>query len=254
MPPPTLIASEFSVFTAHQATSLAVWPGKSPHRWAGHIDASLQSLVGLPMAAPTRASLRALWRSPSNVVSTEFCVLATVAWGGMKANHGRDFWTAKASWLPLCDDIRSGAHTRRSAFAAFSALRTAGQLPSMGPAYFTKIIFFAAPKADGYILDQWTARSVHILTGQWAWPAVAIDHGTKLKASSNPIHLRVRVVDRVTSVDYEDFCLLVDNIGFRLGITPERAEEMLFSSGGKSPRPWRGHVMTSWATQTPPFY
>jgi hypothetical protein len=172
----------------------------------------------------------------------------------MKVGSGRDFWAKMKHWLPLCDEIRSGKHTRRSAYAAFAALRVAGHLPSMGPAYFTKIIFFADPKADGYILDQWTARSVHTLTSQSKWPAVIIDYGTKAKAASDPRHLRVRVIDRVTDTDYEDFCLLVEDVGRQIGSTPHATEEMLFSAGGRNPHPWRRHVMTSWAHQLPPFY
>jgi hypothetical protein len=172
----------------------------------------------------------------------------------MKASCGRDLWTKSAAWLPLCDEIRNGKHNRRSAYSAFAALRIAGNLPSMGPAYFTKIIFFADPIADGYILDQWTARSVHTLTGQCTWPSVVVDHGTKAKAISDPKYLRVRVIDHVNATDYEDFCLMVENLGLRFKLTAHQMEELLFSSGGRKPHPWRDHVMSSWASQTPPFY
>lgn len=252
MPPPAIQTTQFSLFSQMQGIPLPAWSGKKPHQWAGNISVALQGLPGVSHTALTRSALRALWLNPQ--ITTEVCVLSTMAWGGMKAHHGRDFWTAKAHWLPLCDEVRQGKHTRRSAFDAFSKLKANGKLPCMGPAYFTKVIFFADSKADGYILDQWTARSVHLLTGQWQWPRVEADYTTKKKAVNDPTQLRVRVIDKVTGADYEDFCVLVEDVGARLGIHPHLAEEQLFSTGGKQAHPWRAHVMSAWTRQSPVFY
>jgi hypothetical protein len=252
MPLPAIQSAQFSIFSQMQAIPLPAWSGKKPHQWAGNVSLVLQALPGVSRTALTRSALRSMWLNPA--IATEVCVLSTMAWGGMKTNHGQDFWTAKTHWLPLCDEVRQGKHTRRSAFDAFSKLKASGKLPCMGPAYFTKIIFFADHKADGYILDQWTARSVHMLTGQCQWPSVLTDHESKKMAVTDPTKLRLRVVDKVTGADYEDFCVLVEDVGGRLGIHPHLAEEQLFSIGGKHAHPWRTHVMTAWTSQSPVFY
>lgn len=249
---PSIQASQFTIFSRMQGVPLPAWSGKKPYQWAGHVCKVAQMLPGVSNVVLTRSALRSLWRNPQ--ITTEVCVLSTMAWGGMKTNHGHDLWVAKNHWLPLCDEVRQGKHTRRSAFEAFSKLKASGKLPCMGPAYFTKIIFFADPKADGYILDQWTARSVHLLTGQWQWPSVVADYETKKKAVSDPSQLRLRVIDKVTGTDYEDFCLFVEDVGARLGIHAHQAEEQLFSNGGRQAHPWRTHVMSAWVSQSPAFY
>lgn len=173
-----------------------------------------------------------------------------MAWGGMHVGNGRKAWAARAHWLPLCDEIRAGKHTRKNAYNEFAKLRASKKLPGMGPAYFTKIIFFSSPSHDGYILDQWTARSIHILTDQDQIPLVQKESSTVAKAKVNPFNLKIIVSDKTTANDYEDYCQRVEDLAVALGVTPHRAEEMMFSSGAPHQHPWREHVRSAW----PPFY
>jgi hypothetical protein len=97
----------------------------------------------------------------------------------------------------------------------------------MGPAYFTKLIFFLRPDLNGYIMDQWLARSINLLFPQ-----------------AGPIRLSNTVVtDRNTADDYERFCSHVEHVARELGITPAEAEERMFSNGGRSKGRWRQYVI-----------
>ncbi|UVM36025.1 hypothetical protein LOY28_14835 [Pseudomonas sp. B21-017] len=243
-----IVHTELSIFLSSYSTPLIPWVGKSPNKWLSNVGSLMAHHVSVPAAAPSRKTLYSLWSSNA---PTEVCALVTLAWGGMRASHGRTLMVHMAHWIKICDDLRNGKHTRRSAYDAFMQLRTAGLLPGMGPAYFTKLIHFAYPKANGYILDQWTARSVHTLTDQDGWPAVQVSAGSK---SMNPAALRIRVVDRVSALDYEDYCVWIDGLAAHLRITGAVLEERLFSSGGKAPHGWRKHLLTSWHVRHPKFY
>lgn len=249
---PTILQNQLDLFQKHNQVALATWPGKAPAGWAQNVAPSMDGLDQLPCTGFTRQTLRALWANMA--ISTEICVICTLAWGEMSVRNARKLVPTMANWLPLCDEIRQGKHSRKSAFNAFSKLKASRKMPGMGPAYFTKIIFFADPKGDGYILDQWTARSAHLLTGQSKWPAILVNAETRENAKSRPEALRVRVVDRVTADHYEDYCEMVEHIGAVQGIHPHVVEERLFSAGGHSPHPWRHHVMTGWVSGLAPLY
>jgi hypothetical protein len=102
----------------------------------------------------------------------------------------------------------------------------------MGPAYFTKLIFFLDPKHDGYIMDKWTATSVNLLWNPWL---------IKLSAE-------YYVTDRNTEIEYEKFCQVIERIATELNLSPVIVEERLFSSGGRKSHPWRRHVKDYRAT------
>ena len=52
---------------------------------------------------------------------------------------------------------------RVGAYKQFHRLVNEKKLTHMGPAYFTKLIYFLGSKQNGYIMDQWTARSMNLL-------------------------------------------------------------------------------------------
>lgn len=243
---PTLDPAQVSLFQHLNNTSPIPWVGASPHDWAESLKPGLGHLLGLSKASLSRAALRALWTNPS--VSVENCFISTMAWGGMQRGNGRRIWDVRKDCLLLCTAIRAGQHTRASGFDAFLALRNNKLLPGMGPAYFTKILFFASPLQDAYILDQWTARSMHLLSRQGRYPAVRKDYTSAAKALryNAPGMLRMIVDDKVSSADYVDYCNQVDNLAANLGWHAHQAEERLFSSGGRAPHPWRSQVMTAW--------
>ncbi|WP_394337060.1 hypothetical protein [Ectopseudomonas mendocina] len=251
---PPLIPSEIIRFQSLNVGKLSAWVGVDPYSWAESLEAGLGNRFGLSSTPFTRSSLRAVWAN--STIPTEACFLSTMAWGGMQRGNGRRAWAARENWLPVCQDLRAGRHSRSTGYAAFSALRADGRLPGMGPAYFTKLLFFADPKADAYILDQWTARSIHLLTGQGQYPGVRKDQATAKKAAllGAPTKMRLIVDDSVSFSDYLDYCLRVEELGLALNMHPHAVEERLFSAGGRHPHPWRAYVMSAWNHSTPSLY
>jgi hypothetical protein len=102
-----------------------------------------------------------------------------------------------------------------------------GEIPGMGPAYYTKLICFLNPSLKGYIMDQWTGKSVNMLMGSAAGKTVALDVRTGLVLRTNQ------------DSTYEWFCQSIEEIGRRLGCNYLQAEEYIFSSGGRKKGSWR---------------
>ncbi len=104
----------------------------------------------LPVGRLTRQELRAFCHDPAH--SVEACFVACMAWGGMNRAHGRDAWSERAKWVPIVEGMRVGELCRVEAYRRFHAAAIKG----LGPAYYTKLIFFTRLEPDGFILDQWT--------------------------------------------------------------------------------------------------
>lgn len=229
-----------------------IWGGRRPRDWANTLAPGLGVEHRLPENPLSRAELRAIWSDKNNCVET--CALATMAWGGMRAGHGRKAWAAREHWLPVCQELRLGKYDRKQAYQAFAELRKAEKLPSIGPAYFTKFLFFGMPDQTAYILDQWTARSIHLLTGQDQLPVVKKDYASAGQARANSSKLRLIVADQNSADAYEAYCLAVERLGHALGVTSHEAEEMIFSAGRPNIHPWRDYVCKEWFRQLPAFY
>lgn len=252
---PPLISHEVARFrNLNASTLLTPWVGIDPYSWAESVNVGLGSQHGLSTTPMSRSALRNLWANTA--ASDEACFLSTMAWGGMQRGNGRRVWHSRGNWLQVCRDVRAGMHTRSSGYAAFLKLRTEDQLPGMGPAYFTKILFFASHKADAYILDQWTTRSIHLLSGQSRFPLLRKDYASAKAATKagDPTKLRLIVDGNVPVTDYLDYCSRVEDLAKIMSLHPHEVEERLFSSGGKKPHPWRVHVMTAWNKSTPSLY
>lgn len=231
---PSLQLEQVKKFSNLASAQPTTWTGQAPKCWANKLIPNLGTYYCLPRNKINRTDLRNIWLNRD--FSTEACFLSTMAWGGMRYGNGRHSWRALSEWLPICDDIRAGKYTRKQGFEAFRNLRSGYQLPGMRPAYFTKILFFAGPTADAYILDQWTARSIHILTNQRQWPSV----------QQPPKSANAYVTDGVTASDYECYCLLVEQLARDLSLHPHSVEERMFGNGGRNPSLWRAYVRDNW--------
>jgi hypothetical protein len=114
------------------------------------------------------------------------------------------------------------------------------KLPGLGPAFFTKLIFFCLPPHKGYIMDQWTAKSVNLLTGK---NIVSFSDGY--------------VSEKNTICNYECFCEVIEQLGQRLHgenkeknnkkiENGEKIEMAMFSRGvyrSEKRWPWRQYVI-----------
>ena len=184
----------------------------------------------------------------ADVPTLELCI-ATLAWGGMRGgNRNTLFNKSPSAWLGVAERVREGQLTRGKAFDAFANVHRSGKSPGMGPAYYTKLIYFLMPRVPanpaGYIMDQWLGCSINLLFGQ---EVVLMNHTTtwtrqrsgKLK---NDVSSQVSPLN--TSTNYERFCQALELLATRLGAgwTADQVELALLSKGGHRPAAWRKHV------------
>jgi hypothetical protein len=199
--------------------------GGSPGAWAKQVAPEVENrLFERPL---DRHELRRQCAVPTT--TAEECFFLCMAWGGMNRRHGRSLWQRRKAWVPLLQELRQTTVPRGDAFDRFMKLRHEGNLPGMRAAYFTKLIFFLRSEADGYILDQWTGKSVNLLTGR---PVVSL----------NGLGL---VDDQNTGTQYETFCCTIEALAARLGREPEGVEERLMSEG-RGRGEWRNYVRNHW--------
>lgn len=178
----------------------------------------------LPLERHDRYELRA-WLPQKSLQDQ---LLTVCAWGGMRVRNGRAMWAAKDDATAQDDLTRTlrclPTLNRREAYARFCALRQSRVLPGVGPAYFTKLIHFMGPR-DGYILDQWTARSINLLFG----PIIHL----------SPVAGGWRVADRNSAGHYERYCRCVERLAVMLMTAdPSEVEHALFAPG-----PWREYLL-----------
>jgi len=148
----------------------------------------------------------------------------------MNREHGRLLFQNN-EWLSLIDEIRTGKiNSRKVAYKKFKDLRKDGKLKGMGPAYFTKLICFVSSRLNGYIMDQWTSKSINILLGK---------NLIKLTKSGT-------VTDKNNLEIYELFCQTVEDLAKKMSLEPIELEEMLFSNGGVNKGTWRNYVVKKW--------
>ena len=163
-------------------------------------------------------------------LNNEELAIAILSWGGMNREHGKSLFQNR-EWLELIEKIRSNQiTTREEAFALFTALRKSNKLKGMGPAYFTKLICFVNPSLKGYIMDQWTSKSINLL------------FENKIVALNNSGH----VADKNSSAIYEEFCFKIEFLADLLNLKPIDLEENLFSNGGINKGKWRQFVVDNW--------
>lgn len=199
--------------------------GRAPRAWANHIQAGLGDRFSLDEHRIDRARLFAL----AHESAPEVFFLSVMAWGGMKIGHGISAWAAQNKWQDPLDVALAGGESRADIFQRFASAPVAG----MRATFFTKLIHFASrPEAGpvGYIMDQWTAKSVNLICRR---EVIALDAAGY-------------VLPRNDHHAYEAFCGVVDAIGDALQVAGAQAEERIYSRGGRRPADWRAHVKANW--------
>ena len=199
--------------------------GRAPCAWANHLQPGLGDQFELDHERITRDRLLSLAREGS----PDKFFLSAMAWGGMRVDHGQAAWAARETWIKPLSAALAGGHSRGELYEQFAAVPVGG----MRAAYFTKLIHFASvPRVSpvGYIMDQWTAKSVNLIRRQ---EVVALDAAGFVR----PIN------DRHA---YEAFCKVIDAIGAHLQIDGAKAEERIYSRGGRRRAPWRAYVKATW--------
>lgn len=144
--------------------------GKSPAAWfksLGQINP--ETNVGDLPKFTNRTLLLEVAKN-SSVGTLKLCI-SIFAWGGMNpANGKRLFALPTPPWVQIAEQVRAGKLSRSEAYNEFARLKSSKKLSGVGPAYFTKLLYFLAPRTNGarpigYIMDQWLGCSVNLLTG-----------------------------------------------------------------------------------------
>lgn len=214
---------------------------KVPRTWAKRTE--LGAL--LPDKAVNRDDLLNLTANLA-IPSSAVC-WSILAWGGMHGAHRDNLLGLKNDrWLRLADRVRSGQFSRRGAYDAFSKLRAEGCLKGMGPAYFTKLIFFLMPRSasgypPGYIMDQWVGSSVNLLSRR---DVVLMNRFSTWKKNQTGLVLSTDLVvsELNDGARYEEYCSYIEAIGHIINRSGAETELLLMSSGGKKKQSWRDYV------------
>lgn len=211
--------------------------GMSPVAWVQrHHIVPLAEWAPLENRKLDRQAVRGICMDPA--VPVLFAYIHAMAWGGQGSGpggrgHVANAWTARTKIKALLTELRGGALTRSAAYELF--VNT--PVPGLGPSFFTKLLYFFSPLPNCYIMDQWTAKSVNLLTGIQVVRLAG-------HAPSN----------QNRGLNYQAFCEHVDSMAQLLGCSGEVAEERLFSLGGRSPWPWRVHVRNHWQAKPVPAH
>ena len=215
--------------------------GTAPHGWLSWVYKNSNNPLlkeSLSTMSQKRICREDIYQMVMNRdIATISCVSAILAWGGMRRNSGVTALSTVSHWLPVCDEIRNGALSRTEAYEKLISIRLKNQMKGMGPAFFTKLIFFLmhGQKNQGYIMDQWTGASVNLLSESEL---------VKLKKTKTKNTYFETVTDRNTANDYENFCSYVECIADKSKQNPVKVELAMFSEG-KGKGDWRKYVVAS---------
>lgn len=201
--------------------------GSSPRLWYQSLQINCDIDIGLLSEIPLcRAEIFKI--SDFNIK-----IISILAWGGMNRKNARIFFSHRNGWERSLSNIASQQYngTRSEAYDILKVLRDNGlrgirdceYLIGMGPAYFTKILYFFNL---GYIMDQWTAKSYNLLI-----------NNDEIEISQNT------VTNNNSGQKYERYCLLVEYLANELKMSPSAIEEAMFSNGGLNRGIWRQHVI-----------
>ncbi len=209
--------------------------GRAPANWAAGYAISSQGCP-LPAHILTRQQVRAECQDPGKSVLHGY--VCAMAWGlqgaaGRRA-HVDAAWANRADIAHRLMLLRGGGYTRQQAYDLFST----SPIPGLGPSYFTKLVYFFRPdETIGYIMDQWTGKSIDLITGH---------HVVRMYGDA-PTSLN-------TGANYDSFCRVIDFLAMQEGNTGDELEQRLFSQNGQYRRQrgaWRDHVRSQWATGRP---
>ena len=225
---------------------LAAGPvGSAPSAWftSLHVGAAIPAFPApLPALPRTRTQVRTICHPPHAIFNPPlFDWACSMSWGVQRRSHGRSSYAHAHALIPKLLALRAGGLTRADAYNLFLplALGGGGNINGLGPAFFTKLLYFFSPHLDFFIMDQWVAKSVNLLTGNWV---------VRLNPDGTVSNLN-------RCGNYAAFCWEVDQMAALLGHTGSITEELLFSKGARPPPiwPWRGYLKANWSAATAAF-
>lgn len=236
----------------------SAWIGKSTAAWVRSVTKSQHSaFLGVDPTTFSEAPFDRqelsgkITRSRENLSDQNLreIVIDILAWGVMSVRNARLALPKWNDWKAPCIALLQGCDAV-DAYNKFYRLQHSKVLSGIGPAYYTKIIYFLG-KGDGLIMDQWTSRSVNLIFGKelidlqaGQQKATKTDRTYTVKQTNGP---------EIYAAYNEAVEIIAKNLSERLSqkISPSDAEEFLFSfttDRKKSPHLSDDHyyVETAW--------
>ncbi|BDD65158.1 hypothetical protein Sj15T_01790 [Sphingobium sp. TA15] len=216
------------------------WVGAVPSAWAA-------KAIGGGLERWTEAMCRDCLRSALEVETSPLArAMLVLSWGGMRTRNAKLLLNDPSSpWLTLIDSMWNGDLDATAAYAEFSNLRrtsvgTPKGLPGMGPAYYTKLIFFLSRgKRTGYIMDQWTACSVNLLCGK----DVVLTDVHKSWNRSGRLVEGYTVSDQNSADNYRAFNAVIEELVTRSDAADGEEIELALFDQGRGHGKWRNYVV-----------
>jgi len=242
MPPPYVPPHWGALLGSPPLPRVAV--GAAPSDWFASL--AVVGLAGpfaaLPPTKCTRTHIRAICHPPGIMRNPPmFDWACAMAWGGQRITHGRSSFAHAHALIPKLHLLRAGGLSRADAYKLFlpHALGGGGNINGLGPAFFTKLIYFLSPHPSFFIMDQWVAKSVNMLCGSWVVRMTPNGYVANFNRCGN----------------YAAFCWEIDQIAALLGLPGDAAEERLFSKGMRPAPigPWRAYIDANWNAASAAF-
>jgi len=221
-------------FARLQTATAGEWRGAEVGTWLTSVGYELNEATKAIQIHDhlSRADLFELSREES-IPTRDVCVLV-FAWGEMRPRNAK-LLLKFSEWVTVADRLRRGQIDHYQAYASFHLLSQARKMLGCGPAYYTKLLMFLPAEAGrGFILDQWTARSVSLLVRD---PFIKL-----LREWKNKQRYRVHGANGVEV--YRRYCGVLSALADSLAVSPHVVETLLFSEGrGKGD--WREYLKAS---------
>lgn len=235
---------------ANNINLTSTWIGQSARNWFSITTGDTDESLKYSDASFNRTSLRDYIISEKNNSTASAniyeIVVNILAWGGMFYSHGRKALQCWDSWKPICEGLVSGNLNKTEAYDEFYEAHHSGKMSHIGPAYYTKLIFFLG-NGEGLIMDQWTSKSINLIREE------------------NVIRLNGGYVSKFAdSVMYNNYISAVAELAEKLGLSgttlqkANKMEELIFSiSAKKKPKfltideheivsAWRSYTEREW--------
>jgi len=150
-----------------------------------------------------------------------------MAWGNQMPRNARLTWVHLERLAKIVEQVYRGGLTRKRAYELFCGN---GAINGLGPAYFTKLLFFFSPAPSFYIMDQWTAKSINYLADENVIPLAADSRQTNGPCPK-----------KNSGVTYARYCTIVDDLAqmHTPPLTGAQTEQKLFCSGSPNVGRWR---------------
>ena len=237
----TLLQCVQDIQNSSERVKNGVWIGKSTRQWLNAVNkGKWGEEIGLdPLSFSDqcydRSQLRSLIHeqiTKSFCLDDSFvrsCVANIFAWGGQGARSARSSLKLRnwSNWRQPCFDLLNNSIGTADAYKAFYSLQNKKEMKGVGPAFYTKLIFFLG-NGDGLIMDQWTSRSVNLLFDR---EVIRLNKGKKKSNGDHYYSVCKRNDERVYMIYNDAVSQLSEKLSSAIGIDigTSETEEFIFS-------------------------